>query len=357
MTRSTSPALAARLIAFLITALTSAPATAQEILGVDFAGNAFAVGATARPLGPTGVTGCNATAVQNGVYYVSARNGNRHQLAVLDPFTAQATVLFPNLGVDLRGLADSPNPNELFGIVNGAPDRLVRINLTTGLVTNVGATGRTGIQALARIGNLLWAWDVGAGLLAMSLQSGATFDPFPFVGAQNADIQFLTVAFGQLRGGNHRMQTIDPGSGLVFAIGGELALDLRGGEFRTGTIETIGAGCSTGAFEATLHCSGAALAGTNLFLSSNGHSPGALGQLFTDDHLLAAPIPLPPLSCPLLVDFHVFVPVTLSNEGKLNLNLTLPSVFGVEHCFQLSVLEAPTSHDTLTNAIRVRVPF
>ncbi len=337
-------------------ALGAASVSAQEVLAVDFAGNAFAVGATARLIGPTGVTGCNAMAVQNGVYYVSARSGSSHQLATLDPFTAQATVRFPNLGVDLRGLADSSNPGELFGVVNALPaDRLVRIDLTTGAVTNVGSTGRTGIQALARLGSMLWAWDVTAGLLAMSPVTGATFDPFPFAGAAGVDIQFLCVSFGALRGGNHRMYSLSTSNGVATATGGELGTDLRGGEPRLGAIVPFGTGCSTGGFGTTLACTGPALAGTSLFFTANDHTPGAAALLYVSDTQVTTP--LPPLSCSLLVGFSTPMALTLSNEGKLNLGLPLPAVFGVEHFFQLQVLEVAPLLESLTNAIRVRVPF
>jgi hypothetical protein len=101
--------ITSRFVPFVCALLAATPLTAQEILGVDFAGDAFAVWTTSRRIGPIGVTGCNAMAVQNGVYYVSARSGSQHQLATLDPFTVRATVRFPNLGVDVRGLADSSN--------------------------------------------------------------------------------------------------------------------------------------------------------------------------------------------------------------------------------------------------------
>lgn len=346
-----------RLFAISLSAcLAAAPLATQETLAVDFAGDAFAVGAAARLIGPTGVTGCNAMAVQNGVYWVSARNGARHQLAELDPFTAQATVRFANLGIDIRGLADSSNPNELFGIVNGETDRLVRINLTTGAVTNVGSTGRTGIQALARDGSLLWAWDVTAGLLAVSPVTGATFDPFPFVAAQGVDIQFLTVVSGSLRGGNHRLYSLNLANGVASPLGGELGTDLRGGESRRGLVEAVGTGCSTGAFGTTLSCSASGLAGTNVFLSSEGHNPNAAAQLYIDDGLLATPQPYPPLSCSLLVNPSGSTFLILSSQGKLNLNLTLPPVLGVEHAFQLYVSETPPLLETLTNAIHIRVP-
>lgn len=351
--RSRFPQLGRALAGLLAVCVALPDLWAQEQLAVDFAGNAFAVSGAARTLGPTGVTGCNAMAVQAGVYYVSARSGTRHQLAVLDPFTAQATVLFPDLGVDLRALADSSNPNELFGIANAAPDRLVRINLTTGLVTTVGSTGRTGLQALARIGTQLWGWDVDAGLLAVSPLSGASFDPFPFQGNQGADIQFLNTTSNQLRGGNHRLYSINPANGVATAFPTELSIDMRGAEPRRGVVESFGTGCSTNGFGTVLTATGTGLAGTSLFFISNDHTPNAPAQLFVAADLATTTVS--PLSCPLLVDTSVFVAVTLSNQGKLNLSLPLPPVFGVDHFFQLLVLESSFQR-TITNAVHVRVP-
>ena len=160
---------------------------AQELIAVNFAGQAFAVDSTtgqARTIGATGVTSCNAMARKNNVLYATAQTGGptgARQLVTIDPITAQASVLFPNLGVDLRGLAPKDGSNELYGIADGQPDRLVTIDLTTGQVTTIGNTGFTGIQALDSEMSLLFlfGWDVNAGLVRIDPTTGVTVDVNP----------------------------------------------------------------------------------------------------------------------------------------------------------------------------------
>ena len=175
-------------------AITTAPA--QELIAVNFLGNAFGVDVVTgqgRLIGSTGVSRCNAMALQDHVLYSTAQVGTTgpQQLVTIDAVTAQATVLLPNLGVDLRGLAENiNNANELFGIANGTPDRLVRIDLVTGLVTTVGNTGLTGIQALDGSDSSLlnlFAWDVNVGLVRIDRVTGVTVDVDPNVGTQNAN--------------------------------------------------------------------------------------------------------------------------------------------------------------------------
>ena len=341
-------------VAFAATALSG-----QEILAVDFGGNAVAVSfdsGNTRMIGPTGVSGCNAMTEQGGVYWISAKSGTQHQLAILDQFTAQATVQFANLGVDLRGLAPGPDAGQLFGIVNGFQnqDRLVRIQLATGAVIDVGPTNRSGIQSLVMVDGVLWAWDVSAGLLRISQTTGASFDPFPFHGTFGADIQYLALSrAGQLFGGNHRLYKVGF-DGTVDEVGPNSTLDLRGGAFRSGSVTQFGEGCSAGVFPTLLLGFSSGLGGGKVTLYSAGHQQGATGLI----HLGTAvgPTPVPGATCQLAIVPDASIPFALGFGGALKVAVPLPAMFGLHAYFQATFFEPTAAEVTVTNAIDVHIP-
>ncbi|MCA8951608.1 MAG: hypothetical protein KDE27_19025 [Planctomycetes bacterium] len=343
----------------LAATLAAIPLAGQEILAVDFGGNAVAVSpytGETRLIGPTGVSNCNAMAEQDGVYWISAKNGTQHQLAILDRFTAQATVQLPNLGVDLRGLAPGPDAGQLFGIVNAFQnqDRLVRIQLATGAVIDVGPTNRSGIQSLVMVDGVLWAWDVSAGLLRLNRTTGASFDPFPFHGTFGADIQYLTLSHaGQLFGGNHRLYKIGF-DGTVDEVGPNTTLDLRGGDFRSGSVTSFGDGCSAGGFPTALLGFSSGLVGVMITLYSPGHQMGATGFVHVGTATGATTVP--GALCPLAIVPDVSIPVDLGFGSSLKVAVPLPPLFGGHGYFQATVFEPTANEITVTNAIDVHMP-
>ena len=71
----------------------------------------------------------------------------KSNLVVIDPSSGGHPVATLDLGVvvpDMRGLSFSPD-GTLFGINNGSPDDLNRIDVTTGVGALVGTTGRTAL--------------------------------------------------------------------------------------------------------------------------------------------------------------------------------------------------------------------
>lgn len=349
-------------VALLVTHL-ACPAHAQELLGVNFAGQAFAVNTAtgqSRLVGATGSTFCNAMARQGGVLYASVRNGQQHLLVTIDPITAVASVRFANLGVDLRGLADSPVANELFGIVNGTndADRLVRVNLTTGAVTNVGSPmRRTGIQALTRRNGVLLAWDVQAGLLRIDQTAGNATDISASVGTNGADVQFLaTDEQGRLFGGSDQLFSIDAATGLPTTIGAPGIGGLRGAELHRGTVTSYGQGCPFQGAGTVLQASTTGLAGAPLLLFSSGHAPFAVGTLFTSPELKTSIFP--GSNCLLLVrtDFGS-IPVVADAAGGIAITTTLTGQLGAELFLQL-VTQEPVAGSivTMTQGLHVRVP-
>ena len=91
------------------TFLLAATVPAQELLAVNFQGQALGVDIAtgqSRVIGATGANFCNAMASHGGVLYATASlaTTGSSRLVTIDPITAQATVLFPNLGFDIRAM-------------------------------------------------------------------------------------------------------------------------------------------------------------------------------------------------------------------------------------------------------------
>lgn len=354
---------------------------AQELIAVNFAGQAFGIDSVTgqpRTIGATGVTSCNAMARKNGVLYATAQTGGStgpRQLVTIDPITAQATVLFPNLGVDLRGLAPKDGSNELYGIADGQPDRLVTIDLTTGQVTTIGNTGFTGIQALDSESSVLFlfGWDVNQGLVRIDPTTGVAVDVNPVVGTQGAAIQFLTTvgdAGGtpRLLGGNSALHSISVSTGVVTQIGASGSLsDVRGAELHRGVATTFGLGCASAASaSATLGAKGELRAGTTVAMNSAGHAASSLGLLvvgFSNTNYLGAPLPidLDPLfgtsGCDLFVSADALLPVQANGSGVFGFGFPMPAVLGGKLFFQLAALEPVPGGWSVTNGLSVQTPF
>lgn len=354
---------------------------AQELIAVNFAGQAFAIDSTTaqtRTIGATGVTSCNAMARKGNVLYATAQTGGiggPRQLVSIDPITAQASVLFPNLGVDLRGLAPKDGGNELYGIADGQPDRLVTIDVTTGQVTTIGNVGFTGIQALDSESSLLFlfAWDVNQGLVRIDPTTGVAVDVNPALGTQGAAIQFLTTVTDaggtpRLIGGNSALFSISLTTGVVTPIGGAGTLnDVRGAELHRGIATGFGLGCaSIGDANASLSAKGTLLAGANVGMTSPSHPANALGLLvvgFSNTTYLGAPLPidLDPLfgtsGCDLFVSADALLPVQANSSGVFAIGFPMPNVLGGKLFFQLAALEPVPGGWSVTNGLSVQTPF
>jgi hypothetical protein len=366
------------LAASLSLALAPASLSAQELIAVDFLGNAHGVDAiTGQPrlIGPTGVSSCNAMALHNGVLYAGARASvlGAFQLATIDPITAHATVQFANLGVDLRGLCSNEGTNELFGIANLATDRLVRIDVTTGVVTTVGSTGLSGIQALDAGGSagFVFGWDVNVGLVRIDTTTGLATDVNPSLGTQGATIQFLTSVptnNGLLFfGGNSALYAVDRLTGVVTQVGAGGLGDLRGAEQHRGVATPFGVGCATvSTGQAGISVKNDFLAGNTVAFTSSQHQSNCIGLLLvglsnTDYQGIPLPLDVDPVfgtvGCDLLVSPDLQIPVLANPAGLLVQPFTLLTIRGfVLHC-QYAALEAVPGGFSFSNGISVQTPF
>lgn len=357
----------------------AAVAPTQELLAFDFQGQAFGVDVLtgqSRTIGSTGASFCNAMASHAGVLYAtaSASSTTPSRLVTIDPITAQATVLFPNLGVDVRALCSNEGTQQLFAIANGSPDSLVRIDVTTGVTTTIGSTGMTGIQALDTAGGFgpLSGWDVNLGLVRIDRTTGLATDVDPNLGAQGAIIQFLALYRDNnsihLLGGNTSLYEIDRFTGVVTQIGTSTNLpDLRGAEHRRGKASEFGAGCLTAATSAsTLNAKAELLAGSVVPLLSKQHAPNSLGILIVGlSNTVSAGTPLPigldPIfgtsGCQLFVSADLLLAAQANGAGTFSVPFTMPPQFGLAVFFQLAALEAVPGGLSFSSGFGVQTPF
>lgn len=350
---------------------------AQELIAVNFQGQAFGVDfATggSRSIGATGVTGCNAMALHDGVLYSTAvgTSGRRH-LVTIDPITARATIRFQNIGVDLRALAGNRGSNELFGIVDGSPDRLVRIDVGTGQITNVGSTGMSGLQGLDEndASPFLLGWDLNLGLVRIDKTTGVGTDVNPGLGAQNADIQFLLTVTGNneqpLVGGKTSLYVVNRVNGVVTQVGATTNLpDLRGAELHRGTVSELGVGCLTArGSAATIGAKSSFLAGIPINMLSTSHAANAPGILMigassTSFQGIALPFNLDPIlgtaGCHVFVSPDVTLPAVASTAGLLSVPVTIPLRGATVH-FQDAALESVPGGASFSHGLTVRTPL
>lgn len=358
--------------------LTCASASAQELLALDFQGQAFGVDVATgqqRFIAASGANFVNGMASHDGVLYAAGGGvaSTPSRLFTIDPITAQATLVIADLGGDVRALCTNAGTNELFAIMNGSPDRLVRIDVTTGVVTNIGNTGMTGIQALddgAGVG-ALFGWDVNLGLVQISRTSGAAVVVAPGLGAQGAVLQFLSLVQEnnavRLLGGGTSLYEVNRFTGVVTQIGSAPLSDLRGAERRRGIGTAFGVGCATAvAGPATIGSKAEFLAGTTPTLLSTQHQPNCLAILvvgLSNTVSLGTPLPilLDPIfgtsGCNLWISADLLLAGQANGIGSILMPFTIPAVFGFTLHFQIVGLESVPGGLSFTNGFTVRTPF
>jgi hypothetical protein len=232
-----------KLALLLATVLPMPSFAAAKIWAVEYSGNVYSIDSATgggSVVATSNLPGANAIADDaNGALFtvVSPGFGVRPALFTLNPQTGAGTLvttLSPGV-LDCRALAFAPD-GTLFAISDGGyegtpneHDRLVKIDLSTGLITNVGLTGFRAIQGMdfAPDGTL-YGWDVGQGLLILNVLSGAATDVKP-VGFETIDIQ--SIAFdraGVLFGCRDSLYTVDPTTGTSTLVGQGNYSDIRG---------------------------------------------------------------------------------------------------------------------------------
>jgi hypothetical protein len=354
--------------------------TAQDMIGVTFAGQVLRMDSTTGAVTTlaSGQAGKNCLCCTNDNRLISTvRSGSvtagfRHHLVEIDPFTGAERLLFGSADVgDLRGLValQQLQPHLILGVRDvGGPDELVRLDLLTGAVTVLGATGFGSIQDLDFTGSGLRAWDLAAGLLQVNGGNGAATDPFPGVGGP-AGQQFLVTdprTFQTFVGGA-ALHPVQVGTGTV---GAPLAFagnpDLRGAVFTAARTQRFGSDCGGVGGESNILALGTVAAGQALTIRSTRHDPGGLGvQIVGFSEVLhagqALPIQLDPLLGTVGCRLHVSIDLSLvgvaTAAGNLDVTLAMPaSAAFLQFYVQHAAFDAVPDGMTWTDGLRVRLP-
>lgn len=347
-----------RLLVALAAALVpSAALTAQDLIGVAWNGGVFAVDSltgAASQIG-TGLPGQNALGLDaGGTLWATHRSGTPgayvYHLATIDPGTGLATVVHSGTP-DLRGLTGAGGPL-LYGIQDGTPDQLASIDVTTGAVTPIGATGFSSQQALAMHQGVLYSWDLSRGLLIVDPLTGLATDPFPAVGSPTGTQFLASHPDGRLLLGQNALYAVDVTTGQAAYVAPLSAYDLRGVEFTPGGyLQAFGQGCRGAAGPVVLTGTGTPLVGGSVTSTSSNHAPNALGVLVLGfSNTLHAGLGLPLDLGPLLGTggcfLHVAVDATLVgfssaiSPAALSFAIPLPApaaglLFHLQHaCFE-----------------------
>ena len=338
----------------------SAHLPAQDLIGVGWAGQVVLVDsmtAAVTPLG-TGLPGQNALGHDaSGNLWCTTRTSTTpyvYGFTLIDRNTGSATVVHSNT-IDMRGFCEAGG-TDLFGINDGAPDRLVRVDTITGTWTTIGSTGYSSIQGLAMHQGTLYAWDLNSGVVVIDPNTGAATDPFPGVTGPTG-LQFLcSHPDGRLLAGGgsstNSLFSIDLTTGAANLIGVMTgATDLRGLESLGGFASPFGVGCSGASGPVTLTVTGNLNAGGNVIAASNNHASNALGAMVfgistTSHQGLPLPLSLDPLlgtsGCTLYTSIDASVigfsnsatPATLSFAFNLS-PASGGAVFHIQHaCFE-----------------------
>lgn len=320
----------------------------QDLLCLNFSGNAFGMNSRAGHgtlLGATGRTGYNGAARVGNSIYACAQVGTLPPLQFfldrIDDDTGQATRLFP-LSMDLRGMAGTAN-GTLYAVAQGSPsDTLVRVNVSNGAITVVGPIGFSAVQGLTERSGRLYGWDLTAGLLQINANTGAGTDVNPSIGTNGVAIQFLTTMVdGRLIGGQNTLYEVDPATGVPDHLGSGQYNDLRAGEERFGVLYTFGTGCAG----VSMTLAGVPQAPGTVTTTSIGHDPVSLGSVqigFSDRNFRGFPLPmrldnmLGTVDCFAYAGPDIGLTVFTSGIGVMNVVVSVPAgmqglVFHVQH--------------------------
>ncbi|HEX5050286.1 MAG TPA: hypothetical protein VFZ65_00810 [Planctomycetota bacterium] len=258
------------LAVFCLVTAAAAPVSAQDMIGLTFSGEIYAVDSMtgASTLLGAGLYGHTCMARDDaGVLWTVSRTFLGPQqffLTRLDPSTLNLQIV-ANCHAMLA-LADAGN-GAVYG-VESAPgaNQLVRLDTSTGARTVIGSTGEN-ITGMTSFQGLLYAWGHNSGLGTINTDTGVFTDVG--VGSGATDVQWLAVRpDGALIGGADSFYTFDPTTGVptLYAQGNPY---LHGAE-ATGMLIPYGSGCQG----VQLAGSGTLLPGSLLITRSTGYPPG-----------------------------------------------------------------------------------
>lgn len=338
--------------ALLATALLAVAAHAQlfpqDLIAVDFTGEAFTVDSRSgagQSLGPTGRLGHNCMARLGRLIYTVEQVGSgataQRFLNTIDDATGQAFRSVP-ITRDLRGLATGGQTDLLAIADNGTNDQLVRVSVLSGTITVIGSTGFGAVQGLALHNGTFYGWDLNAGLVRIDFLTGIATDVDPNIGTNGANIQFLTTTSdGRVIGGQNALYAIDLHTGVASLLGSGNYNDLRGAEERFGVSFAFGQGCSG----VSLQLSGTPSPGSTITTASTGNRRSTAGVMvlgFSDQSYIGLRLPLSvdgllgTVGCTLYTSNDFSVATTANAFGIMSVPVPVPFltnglVFHVQH--------------------------
>ena len=353
--------------------LFAAPLCSQDMVAASWGGPIYSLnsytGVTAQI--STGLFGQNALARDGqGRLWSTQRSASApfvYDLTRTDPRVPSTTVQFANTA-DIRGLT-GVGGTLMAAIVNaavGTADSLALVDVATGQVTTIGATGLSGLQSIVAKNGVLYGFDLTAGLVALNPATGLATDVNGAIGGTGTNIQWLAFrADGTLVGGGATLFTIDLNTGATAAFGPTLP-DLRGAELWQNFTRTFGTGCAgaTGAVTMT-----ASLTGTGPILlqtTSVHHAVGVAGiAVFGLSNTAYNGAPLPLLLDPIFgtsgCRLYANVDATIGgigSGGSLAIPFTFPAPVDVFPFFvQHFALEPVPGGLSASNAAIVQVGF
>ena len=336
-----------------LTAL-SAPAAAQDVVGLGWAGDVYDIDlATGNSsyVGNCGFSRINAMAkAPDGTLYAVSDS----DLITIDPVTGLASYVATTNLNSVRGLAFDGS-GTLYAAENPVPtaideDILYTIDVGTGATTLVGATGYFGIQGLSFANGVLYAFEIGNGsglgdgLITIDPVTAVATDVNPSIGGSGSEGQCLfSDTSGNLYCANAELFSVDTSTGLVTLIGG--------GAFSVRGAEVLGAGPSISVTDlvagqtATLSVSSAESFGVVFpAYSLQGAGPTSIATTIgTFDFELTPPIRrIPPLFCDVNGAAATSIPVP-------------PAASGVSVWVHALALDATGATGQLTNALALTV--
>lgn len=232
-----------RTLTTLVTALAcAAPSAAQDMVAVSWSGDSTAIDSATgagTSLGFSGFSSVNSMAKDPGTGKLYANSNNL--IIEIDPLTGLgslvATTSLSNFGI--RGMAFLGST--LYAVVDGGPDALYTIDLSTGSTTFIGSTGFFGMQGLTEAGGVLYGWEIGTGsgfgvgLVTINPATGAATDVDVNNGGSGFEVQTLcSDSVGNLWGASDALYTVDKVTGLTSLVGSGGYSDVRGIEFAGG---------------------------------------------------------------------------------------------------------------------------
>lgn len=355
--------------------LACAAARAQDSLAVTFNGDVWyldtliprmtRLNAIPNPLGQNALARDS-----NGIFWSTARGSTApFFLTRIDPITGVATNTWSI--PDVRGLAAGPG-TDLYMVHEAPPpqtiDILSRIDTLTGIITQIGPTGFTGLQALAGLGGILFAWDINLGLITIDPRTGIGIDPYPGV-AGPAMQTVWAQPDGRLFGAaGSTVYVIDISSGNVVPIGAVgVGFDIRGAESFGGFSAPVGTGCAGAAGAVVMSVRGLLTGFGRIETVSANHAPNVPGVLLLGfSTSLWGTIPLPlfldpifgTVNCNLYVSIDVTQPAITSSGSSATLgfqtNLTM-AARGLTVYAQHLCLEPVPGGLSLSNAARIQI--